>query len=86
MMEDLYLQKEDIEQQLEDGEDNRTRSRNEILLEQLNNINQALGEATMVQDDLVAYWDEVLERGEMPDLDMSVEDLREVRRQEKFGM
>lgn len=89
MMEDLMIQKKDIERELQDGDpdEHRPKSRSEILLEQLADINRALDEAddTITQDDLTAYWDEQLDRGEEPDLDMTVEDLKRLRREEKYG-
>jgi len=87
MLEDLMLQKLDIEKELEDGEPSERRTRNDILMEQLSNLNRALGESdsTLVDDDLATYWDEQLEQGEDPDLDMTVEDLRRIRREQKHA-
>ena len=85
MTEDLLLRKKEIEDELDKGEDpSKQKSRNEILLEQLNDIKKVLGEDQQVVDELVAYWDEQLERGEIPDLDMTLEDLAEARRLEKM--
>ena len=84
-MEDLLLRREEIEQELNDEPDRHERkSRSELLLEHLNAINKALGLDFVVQDPLWDYWEAELAAGRMPDLDMTVEDLEELKRQEKI--
>ncbi len=75
------LRKKEILDDLEDNDD-KPKSRQEILLQQLRAISKALGEEVSVsQDDLTDYWDAQLDRGEEPDLDLTVEDLRLLKEQ-----
>jgi hypothetical protein len=64
MFEDMLLRKQEILDELETAD---TKHSNE-LYQQLNALNVALGEAEVVQDDLVERWEKELEQGITPDL------------------
>lgn len=64
MYEDMLLRREEIMEQLETANSKVSSG----LYEQLNSINVALGEAPVVQDELVERWERELEQGIMPDL------------------
>lgn len=82
MLEDLFLRRDEILEELK--EDERPQSRKEMLLMHLRTINKILeDEMELTDDDLTTYWDEQLERGEEPDLDMTVEDLKRLKREGK---
>jgi len=74
-LEDLYEERSDLMRQLEDGAGAATTAVNA----RLNKLNSALGESS--GDDLLDFWDAELKAGRVPDLDMTMEDLAEVRRQ-----
>ena len=63
MYEDLLLQRESLEDLLEEGEGDYEAIRKEI-----GRLNQALGDEAVVYDDLIDKWEQQLEAGEIPDL------------------
>ena len=80
MIEDLLLQRQDIKEELEDRDDGKKRkSRRDLLWDQLNRINKALGLEVIPQDRLWDFWEGQLARGETPDLDMTMADLEALR-------
>jgi len=84
MMEDLLLRRKEVVIELEEDDD-KPKSRREVLLEQLRILNNAIGDGEdikVTQDDLADYWDEQLAKGEMPDLTMTVDDLKRIREAE----
>lgn len=64
MFEDMLLKKKEIEKQLETASSKQVG----FLYEQLNVLNAALGEAVIVEDELVDRWERELEQGITPDL------------------
>lgn len=71
MFEDLMYRRNELREEIEEQGDKDGRR-----LKQLNEINRALGDDHEVQDDLFDYWDRELAAGRVPDLNMTVEDLR----------
>jgi len=68
MYEDLFFRKAELEDILE----SEAKVDRENLLEQLNALNKALGNAQVVLDPLVDQWEKDLAAGRMPDLDAKV--------------
>jgi len=73
---DLWSSKADIESQLESADFDSQGP----LQERLKAICAILEETSISTDDpLVAYWEEQVARGEHPDLDMTLEDLKRLK-------
>lgn len=73
--EDLYQEKSTLLAQLEYN----SGSGSEHVEKRLTTICEILGEEATFGDPLVAYWDEQAARGEVPDLDMTLDDLRRLK-------
>lgn len=65
MFEDMLIKKQEIMEALENADTKQTNA----LYEQLNVINEALGEKAQVQDELIEQWERELAAGIMPDLE-----------------
>lgn len=65
MYTDLYLKKEELEQELEETQDTKIIS---ALMRQLNSINSVLGETEIIDDPLIAKWEREWSEGKDPDL------------------
>lgn len=71
--EDLYDEKDALEAQLEEGLDTgQVYSR----LAEIDKILEGDDAVSTTGDPLIDYWEAQIARGEVPDLDMTVEDLR----------
>jgi hypothetical protein len=73
---DIWAQRSDLESQLEDADPADMGA----IEKRLSSICEILGEEKRITSDpLVDYWEEQVARGEFPDLDMTLEELREIK-------